>query len=79
MNRIKKIACFIGAVALVLLLWPIQDIENINTRRFCAYGNVYVEFERNGNVWGTIYIGPNGKPVTCGESENVREPVKEII
>ena len=63
---------------LVILLWPprglISTDENIHTRRFCAYGQVYVEFEHAGKTWGTTFLGVSGNPVTCDENDTVSTP-----
>lgn len=49
------------------MLLPIEDTfdQNIHTERFCAYGNVYVEFRKAGKVWGTTFLNEFGKPVSC--------------
>jgi hypothetical protein len=82
-NILKSTALWCLAIVAVYLLFPAQglfkDPEDISTRRFCAYGHVYVEFERNGHVWGTTFLSPSGKPVHCDDGEEVKETVKEII
>ena len=47
--------------------------EDIHTQRFCAYGHVFVEFERAGKVWGTVFLNERGKPAKCDEEDSVRE------
>ena len=79
MNLFEKLACVFGIATLAILLWPVPDTGDISTHRFCAYGYVYVEFERNGHTWGTTFIGPNGSPMTCNDGEDIKESVKQII
>ena len=78
MRRFKNIVLFVMLSTLVILLWPPHDMistdENIHTRRFCAYGQVYVEFEHAGKTWGTTFLGVSGKPVTCDENDTVSTP-----
>jgi hypothetical protein len=52
----------------------LKDPEDIRTRRFCAYGHVYVEFERDGKTWGTTFLNSNGKPVACDDNDAVSTP-----
>jgi hypothetical protein len=37
------------------------------TRTFCAYGRIFVEFEESGKVWGTLMLDFYGKPISCKE------------
>ena len=83
MSMIKSTALWCLAIVAVYLLFPAQglfrDPEDISTRRFCAYGHVYVEFERNGHTWGTTFLNSSGRPIRCEDGEDVKEPVKELI
>jgi len=80
--KFRKVFWFLLAILVVLVIWPLQDSFNddIHTHRFCAYGQVYVEFEHNGHIWGTTFLDDRGKPVSCTE-EDVQHTVanKEII
>jgi hypothetical protein len=71
-----------AALTVVFVIWPLQDTFNddIHTHRFCAYGQVYVEFEHNGKTWGTTFLDERGKPVSCTD-DDVQHTVsnKEII
>ena len=71
-------------LVIVYVIWPLQDIsmlnDDIHTRRFCAYGQVYVEFQQGNKIWGTTFLDERGKPVGC--TENDAQPTvsnKEII
>jgi hypothetical protein len=70
------------ALLVVFVLWPLQDTLNddIHTRRFCAYGQVYVEFQQGSKIWGTTFLDERGKPVSCTD-DDVQHTVsnKEII
>ena len=37
------------------------------TRTFCAYGRLFVEFEDRERVWGTLMLDFYGKPIPCIE------------
>ena len=37
------------------------------TRTFCAYGRIFVEFEDKGRIWGTLMLDFYGKPIPCTE------------
>ena len=86
---LKGTVLWILAVIAVLVIWPFKDSiiisDDVHTRRFCAYGHVYVEFEHNNKIWGTTYLGVGGKPVACDSDETIPEgsstsPVnKELI
>ena len=39
------------------------------TRTFCAYGRIFVEFEDNGRIWGTMMLDLYGKPIPCKEGD----------
>lgn len=39
------------------------------TRSFCAYGRIFVEFEDNGRIWGTLMLDFYGKPIPCKEGD----------
>lgn len=62
------------AVVAICIALPTEDIfdQNIHTERFCAYGNVYVEFKKSGKVWGTTFLNEFGKPSSCdGDLEKI--------
>jgi len=68
-TRFRSLFWFFATIVLVFVLWPFQDTVvqngNVNTRRFCAYGEVYVEFEQGSKIWGTTFLDEYGKPVGC--------------
>ncbi len=37
------------------------------TRTFCAYGRIFVEFEDSDRVWGTLMLDFYGRPIPCTE------------
>lgn len=89
MKRFSLTVTSIWALSIIALLalafYHRNDDEDIHTRRFCAYGQVYVEFEHDNKIWGTTYLGVGGKPVACNNDEVIPESIsttpthKEII
>jgi hypothetical protein len=83
-QRFRSLVWFMLATIVVLVLWPLQDTltltDNTYTRRFCAYGQAYVEFQQGNKIWGTTFLDERGKPVSCTDSD-VQHTVsnKEII
>jgi len=72
-NLFKNIVLWSVAVFAVLILFPFQflfrDSDDIHAQRFCAYGEVYVEFEHGGKIWGTTFLDNHGKPVSCNDDD----------
>jgi len=81
--RFRSLVWFMLAALVVIVVWPMQDIDissDVHTRRFCAYGQVYVEFQQGNKIWGTTFLDDNGKPVRCSEDDVQHTVVnKEII
>jgi len=83
-NFIKNVGWAL-IVLFAFLLWlcqdPLSTSNNISTRRFCAYGQVYVEFESKSKIWGTTFLNDRGRPVSCTEDDILQENVthKEVI
>lgn len=75
---LKKLVKLALVSLLVILVWLLQEtlstVDDIRTRRFCAYGQVYVEFEHAGKTWGTTFLGVSGKPVACDENDTLSTP-----
>ena len=58
-----------SAIFAIFILLPIEDTsEDIHTERFCAYGRVFVEFQKGGKVWGTVFLDDFGKPLSCDKN-----------
>jgi hypothetical protein len=80
---LKSTILWVLAVWAIFTLLPIQDmyrdLNAVSTRRFCAYGHVYVEFERAGKIWGTTFLDDRGKPVNCESEEAVHEATTQPI
>jgi drug/metabolite transporter superfamily protein YnfA len=81
-GKFRSLFWFIAALLVVFVLWPLEDMlnDNIHTRRFCAYGQVYVEFQQGSKIWGTTFLDERGKPVSCTD-DDVQHTIsnKEII
>ena len=76
MKLFKNTMLWVVALVALFIILPMQDFyrdpEDIHTRRFCAYGHVYVEFERAGKTWGTTFLDSKGRPTSCdGDMEKV--------
>ena len=52
----------------MIVIWPDHD-DSIHTRRFCAYGHIYVEFEHKDRTWGTTFLNSQGRPLSCDERD----------
>jgi hypothetical protein len=71
MSVVKGMILGASAIWAVLMVYPANTFyEDVHTSRFCAYGQIYVEFERNGKIWGTTYLDRNGKPIECDDGQN---------
>lgn len=44
-----------------------------STQVFCAYGQVFVEFNEGDHKWGTLWLDRNGRPIPCKEDQPVAE------
>lgn len=83
-QRFRSLVWFMLATLVVLVLWPMQSVlvlnDDIHTRRFCAYGQVYVEFQQGDKVWGTTFLDDRGRTVGCAEND-ARQTItnKEVI
>lgn len=47
------------------------------TRTFCAYGRIFVEFEEKERVWGVLMLDFYGRPIPC--TEGVEPEVNNTI
>ena len=82
--RFRSLVWFMLAAVVVLVLWPAQSIlvlnDDIHARRFCAYGQVYVEFQQGDKVWGTTFLDDRGRTVGCTENDvNQTVTNREVI
>jgi hypothetical protein len=77
---LRKLAFVILILTALVYFWPDgSSSSGIHTRRFCAYGELYVEFERDGKVWGTTFLDSRGQPITCNENDDIQENVRQAI
>jgi len=74
----RKLALIILILSAVVYFWP-EESSSIHTRRFCAYGEIYVEFEHNNKVWGTTFLDSHGQPIPCNETDIIQENVRQLI
>ena len=57
------------ASLLVILAFFSLKSTKTETHLFCAYNRVFVEFEENGKLWGTMMLDYSGRPIPCDEEE----------
>jgi hypothetical protein len=69
---IQRLIVLTFCVLTIVYLWPI-DTPGIRAKRFCAYSELYVEFEYQGKIWGTTFLDESGRPVPCNENPNIQE------
>ena len=74
----RKLALVILVVSALIYFWPVGS-SGIHTRRFCAYGELYVEFEHDNKVWGTTFLDSHGRPVSCDDNNGIQENVRQSI
>ena len=75
---LRKLALVILILAAIVYLWP-EELLGIHTRRFCAYGKIYVEFEHDSKIWGTTFLDNHGQPISCNENDEIKENVRQVI
>jgi hypothetical protein len=75
---LKKLALVILIFSALIYFWP-EDSSGIHTRRFCAYGQLYVEFEHDNKVWGTTFLDRHGQSIPCDEINGIQENVRQSI
>ena len=73
MDRLRKSASITVIGLLFFFLWIIWEDDSISTQRFCAYGQVYVEFNHLGKTWGTTFLDEHGRPVSCIDDNTVEK------
>ena len=74
--KLMKWAFMIWSVCVtVLILLAVISSKPTGTesRFFCAYGRVFVEFEENNKVWGTLMLDDDGRPVPCKDNYHREE------
>jgi hypothetical protein len=53
-------------IAGVLLVTPVRlSGDSVESRVFCAYGKVFVEFDDGKYKWGTMMLDSDGLPIDC--------------
>lgn len=68
---------WVVGVTLILTLVNKPAARTAHTRTFCAYGQVFVEFDDDGYRWGTVLLNRNGKPIPCREDDDITEPAND--
>ena len=68
---------WVVGVTLILTLVNKPTARTAHTRTFCAYGQVFVEFDEDGYRWGSVLLNRNGKPIPCREDDEITEPAND--
>jgi hypothetical protein len=66
MKRNPKLAIIV--ILVTILLASFGGKPRADIRFFCSHERVFIEFEEDGKVWGTIWIDDDGKPLSCSDS-----------
>lgn len=61
-----------------IMLYPSQS-DDIQTQQFCAYGEVYIVFQRGNRTWGTTFLNERGKPVSCSDDSITEKTIPATI
>lgn len=65
------------AVILAACVWIVNSTRS-DTRLFCSYGRVFIEFQDGNNTWGTLMLDDNGAPIRCN-NDKVKTKLKDTI
>jgi len=67
----------IAIITLIMGIYGSSAAVNNNgethTRMFCAYDKMFIEFDDGKNMWGTIWLDQDGRPVTCRDGKNISD------
>jgi len=66
MERYPKLAT--AVILFTVMFASIGGKPRADIRFFCSHERVFIEFEENGKVWGTIWIDDDGKPLSCSDT-----------
>ena len=59
--------------ATMFLSFSTVKTDDTSTQLFCAYGQIFVEFNEGDHKWGTLWLDRNGKPIPCKEDQPIAE------
>lgn len=78
---IKPIHLLISSIVVFLASFYILVAGRTVTesKLFCAYGRIFVEFHEGHTVWGTIMLDDSGMPVLCPREEPNKIHNKGIV
>ena len=77
MSRNPKLACIVAITTVILAIYI--KIPSNDVRFFCSHDRVFIEFEENGKVWGTLWPDDDGKPQSCDSKQKVVTVSNSII
>ena len=77
MKRNPKLACIVAIISIIFAIYT--HIPSYDVRFFCSHDRVFIEFEENNKVWGTLWTDNEGKPLTCDSKQKIVTRVNNII
>ena len=77
MKRYPKLACIVAIITVILAIYT--KIPSDDVRFFCSHNRVFIEFEENGKVWGTLWTDDEGNPQSCDSKQKVFTKSNSII
>lgn len=60
--------------ALATAYRAIDSLPEPESKIFCAYNRVFVEFKNGTSVWGTLMLDHDGLPVPCSNDDEKEVP-----
>jgi len=72
-----KLACIIAIITVIVAIYI--KIPSDDVRYFCSHGRVFIEFEENGKIWGTLWPDDEGKPQSCDSKQKIFTKNNSII
>ena len=81
MTKLLKIfVATLSIVCAIILFGVITDSDSEPTSRvFCAYGQMFIEFEEGRHQWGTLLLDPDGRPIACKNGQSVNNYQNSIL
>ena len=78
----RQIILAIFILLIAGFVWVVNASRS-ETKMFCTYNRVFIEFHDRSGVWGTIMLDDDGKPIPCSDDEVTEKKskfkTKEII
>jgi hypothetical protein len=69
------ISTLLALIVAIGVLLVFTEPSRAESKIFCAYNRVFVEFEDGKHKWGTLLLDEDGKPINCNtfkETDNTK-------